>query len=383
MEFDLENPLTNPQDNHNVTLHSLFHLESDHMVSQNYTQNLQSLDFHVSLRREAVSLVLQFSGRFDPFISYLAVNYLDRFFSSQGMPVGIPPHCFFINKGCVFRKWVVVKICLVVLPLLWKTQNVSSDFGFLVCFGQQAKLWVVRLLAMSCVSLAAKMMKTEFNLSDIQCGEGFIFDSQTIERMEMLILGALQWRMRSITPFAFLEFFISLFKLKDPPLRQALKTRAIEIIFKAQNEINLLEFKPSIVAASALLSASHELFPMQFPCFRKAISSSSFVYKETLGNCCNVIQGILMEGYESVFELAAGGNGGVALSSDTPVNVLDQNWSSCSTTTTTTTTTTSGTSIITSSDLNSPAGGGGSKRQRKRNVHCSDGKLQLSQIQRC
>jgi cyclin D6 len=53
--------------------------------------------------------------------------------------------------------------------------------------------------------------------------------------MEVLILGALNWRMRSITPFSFISFFISLFKPKDPPLRQALKARASEIIFKAQN----------------------------------------------------------------------------------------------------------------------------------------------------
>jgi hypothetical protein len=44
-------------------------------------------------------------------------------------------------------------------------------------------------------------------------------------------------------------------------------------------DINLLEFKPSLIAASALLYASHELFPMQFLCFRKAISNCSHVNK--------------------------------------------------------------------------------------------------------
>lgn len=68
----------------------------------------------------------------------------------------------------------------------------------------------------------------------IQADGGFLFDAQTIERMEYLILGALKWRMRSITPFSFISFFISFFKLKDPPLRRDLKARAVEIIFKAQ-----------------------------------------------------------------------------------------------------------------------------------------------------
>ncbi|GAB2214986.1 hypothetical protein Droror1_Dr00019356, partial [Drosera rotundifolia] len=204
------------------------------------------------------------------------------------------------------------------------------------------------------------------------CDQGFIFDSQTIERMELLILGALQWRMRSITPFSFLQSLMGFFKLKDPPLMQALKARAIEIIFMSQNEIKLMEFKSSMVAAAALLSASHELFPMQFPCFRRAISSCSFVNKETLASCCNVMQGILMEGYKSAFDNATR----AASSSDTPINILDRNWSSSSTTTTTTTTTT--TSSHSNSNVEREA-----KRQRKTGVYCSNGKPKLSQIQRC
>lgn len=128
--------------------------------------------------------------------------------------------------------------------------------------------------------------------------------------MEALILGALKWRMRSITPFSFISYFISFFNLRDPPLRLSLKARASEIIFKAQNgntpskkirrkvnmplgsipqlhltnlyfvsEIKLLEFRPSIIAASALLSAAHELLPLQYPCFRKAIFCCSYVNK--------------------------------------------------------------------------------------------------------
>ncbi|GAB2233853.1 hypothetical protein Droror1_Dr00003083 [Drosera rotundifolia] len=282
MEFDPENPLTNPIDDHVVTLHSLFYLESDHIVSDNYVKNLKTVDFHVTLRRQAVSIISQITGRFDPFVSYLAINYLDRFLSIREMP--------------------------------------------------QPKTWVVRLLGTACVSLAAKMMKTEFNISNLQCGEGLIFDTQTIERMEQIILGVLQWRVRPITPLAFLEFFIDQFKLEDPPLRQALKARATEIIFIAQNDIELLEYKPSIVAASAVLSASHELFPIQFPSFRISVSSCSLVNKEDISNCSNAINEILEHRYESVFTAGGGCNP----SSDTLDNVLDQNWSSCSTTTCTT-----------------------------------------------
>ncbi|KAG6407723.1 hypothetical protein SASPL_130740 [Salvia splendens] len=63
---------------------------------------------------------------------------------------------------------------------------------------------------------------------------GLIFNSATIERMEMLILGALKWRMRSVNPFSFLNYFVSLFDSGDDErLIQALKNRGAQIIFKS------------------------------------------------------------------------------------------------------------------------------------------------------
>ncbi|EEF49111.1 cyclin d, putative [Ricinus communis] len=138
--------------------------------------------------------------------------------------------------------------------------------------------------------------------------------------MEELILGALKWRMRSVTPFSFISFFISLSKFKDPPLRQALKARAIEIILKAQDDIRILKFKASVIAASALLNASHELFALQFSCFKKALCHCSYVHKEDMFECYDLVQDITMQEHESLFN--------VVLSSDTPVNVLDMHLSS-------------------------------------------------------
>lgn len=67
--------------------------------------------------------------------------------------------------------------------------------------------------------------------------EGEIFDAQMIERMENLILGALKWRMRSVTPFSFFSFFITFFELKEDPLilKHSLKSRATELTFNLQH----------------------------------------------------------------------------------------------------------------------------------------------------
>ncbi|CAN1843986.1 Putative cyclin-D6-1 [Linum perenne] len=265
MEFELENPLTNDH----LAFSSLFLLESEHMPSLSYSQSLKSSG--VSFRQEAVSSILQFqaSSRFDPFLSYLAVNYLDRFLSTQGFP--------------------------------------------------QEKPWVVRLLAVSCISLAVKMMnRRAMDFSENLNNGGLIFDAQTIQRMETLILGALKWRMRSVTPFSFIPFFTHYFsKLKDPPLKQALRARAVEIILRAQTEVKLVGFNPSVIAASGLLSACHELFPLQFSCFRDSILSCSYVNKESMEECYKEMQELAMEEYESVMDRAS-------TSDMVAVNVVDR-----------------------------------------------------------
>ncbi|XVF25926.1 hypothetical protein REPUB_Repub13aG0255800 [Reevesia pubescens] len=269
--FDLEDQLTSLKEHQSDIISTLFSSESYHMPSHNYFQCLKTKDFYFSFRQEAISLILQaqYSCNIDPYTPYLAINYMDRFISRQEIPQGNP--------------------------------------------------WVLRLLAIACISLAAKMKEIHFSSTNFQREEGFIFNAQAIQRMELLILDALNWRMRSITPFSFICFFISLFELKDPPLTQALKDRATNIIFQARNEINLLEFKPSIIAASALLLASHELFPLQFPSFETSILSCEYVNKENLLKCFNAMQEMVInEMSESIVDTVSSSS-----TRRTPISVLD------------------------------------------------------------
>lgn len=270
-KFDLEDPLTSLDGHQSDTISALFSSESDHMPSYNYFQCLKTSDFYVSFRQEAISLILQaqYSSNLDPYTQYLAVNYMDRFISWQEIPQGNP--------------------------------------------------WIVRLLVIACISLAAKMKEIHFSFSDFQRDEGFMFDPPAIQRMELLVLDALNWRMRSITPFSFITFFVSLFQLKDPPLTQALKDRATNIIFQARNEINLLEFKPSIIGASALLLACHELFPLQFPSFETSVLSCEYVNEEKMMECFNEMQEMVNnEMSESIVDMVSSSS-----SMRTPVSVLD------------------------------------------------------------
>ncbi|KOM53861.1 hypothetical protein LR48_Vigan09g252000 [Vigna angularis] len=237
MEFDLEDPLVSLEEEQPFTVSELFASESDHMPSPNY---LSLTHFHVFCF-EAISLILQvqLSYKLDPFVAYLAINYMHRFTSSQEIPKGNP--------------------------------------------------WYLRLVVVSCLSLASKMKNTTLPFLEM-LKEGCNFKVQSIQRMEPLILGALKWRMRSITPFSFLRFFISLAEIDDHSLKQALKERASAIIFNAQNDIKLLEYKPSTIAATALIIASHELLPHQYSILRASIISSEYLDEETLSKCFDLMQ---------------------------------------------------------------------------------------------
>ncbi|KAG7553116.1 Cyclin N-terminal [Arabidopsis thaliana x Arabidopsis arenosa] len=276
MEFHLEHPLSHSSlhnnfndDTDDETLpHSLFLVEFQHMPSSHYFHSLKSSAFLLSNRNHAISSIIQYSRKFDdPSLTYLAVNYLDRFLSSEDMP--------------------------------------------------QSKPWILRLISLSCVSLSAKMRKPDMSVSDLPV-EGEFFDAQMIERMENVILGALKWRMRSITPFSFFAFFISLFELKEDPLvlKHSLKSQAIDLTFNLQHDIRFLEFKPSVIAGAALLFASFELCPLKFQCFSNRIYQCTYVNKDELMECYKAIQERDIVGENEA-------------SSETAVNVLDQQFSSC------------------------------------------------------
>ncbi|ANM67446.1 Cyclin D6;1 [Arabidopsis thaliana] len=277
MEFHLEHPLShsslhnnfNDDTDYETLPHSLFLVEFQHMPSSHYFHSLKSSAFLLSNRNQAISSITQYSRKFDdPSLTYLAVNYLDRFLSSEDMP---------------------------------------------------SKPWILKLISLSCVSLSAKMRKPDMSVSDLPV-EGEFFDAQMIERMENVILGALKWRMRSVTPFSFLAFFISLFELKEEDpllLKHSLKSQTSDLTFSLQHDISFLEFKPSVIAGAALLFASFELCPLQFPCFSNRINQCTYVNKDELMECYKAIQ---------ERDIIVGENEG---STETAVNVLDQQFSSC------------------------------------------------------
>ncbi|KAG1365404.1 putative cyclin-D6-1 [Cocos nucifera] len=119
------------------------------------------------------------------------------------------------------------------------------------------KPWIASLLSIACLSLAAKMTISGFSLADLQ-----------IPILMFFIVG------------------------------------------------KFLELKPSMIAASALLTAAFVLFPTHFPSFRSTVLSCKFVDKETLSAFCDAMLSAAMDGGSEQTVKEPGS------SSDSPVTVL-------------------------------------------------------------
>ncbi|KAG6392889.1 hypothetical protein SASPL_147117 [Salvia splendens] len=85
---------------------------------------------------------------------------------------------------------------------------VSYYDRFLVsrCF-QRERPWMSQLAAVACLSVDAKVEETQVSLLlDLQVEESkYVFEAKTIQRMELLVLSTLGWRMNPVTPMSFVD----------------------------------------------------------------------------------------------------------------------------------------------------------------------------------
>ncbi|KAK6922141.1 Cyclin, N-terminal [Dillenia turbinata] len=217
--------------------------ESKYVPGFDYLSRFRSHSLDVSAREESVAWILKvqaFYG-FQPLTAYLAVNYFDRFLYSRRLP--------------------------------------------------QTNGWQVKLLSVACLSLAAKMEEPLVpSLLDLQVeGAKFIFEPRTIGRMELLVLSALDWRLRSVTPFTFIGFFANKIDPTGTFVGSLLK-RATEMILSNIQEATFLEFWPSCTAAAAILCAATEIPNFSLVNPENAESWCDGLCKEKIMGCYRLMQ---------------------------------------------------------------------------------------------
>ncbi|XP_019174167.1 PREDICTED: cyclin-D4-2-like isoform X2 [Ipomoea nil] len=213
--------------------------ESELLPACDYSKRLRNGELDIAARDEVLDWITKVHAHFNfgPLCVYLAVNYLDRFLSAYELP---------------------------------------------------GNNWMMQLLGVACLSLAAKMEETEVPLSlDLQVGDArFVFEARTIQRMELLVLSTLKWRMQAVTPFSFIDYFLT--KINGDQIASSSSImKCIDLILSTLQGVHFLEFRPSEIAAAVAISIAVETEAVDS---EKAISLMHHVQKDRAIRCVELMQ---------------------------------------------------------------------------------------------
>ncbi|XP_062191008.1 cyclin-D4-2-like [Phragmites australis] len=242
--------------------------EREHMPRADYGERLRGGGVDLCVRREAIDWIWKVYTyySFGPLTLYLAVNYLDRFLSQYELPEG--------------------------------------------------KDWMTQLLSVACLSVAAKMEETAAPQSlDLQVGEArYVFESKTIQRMELLLLSTLNWRMQAVTPFSYLDYFLHKLNAGNAAPRSWFFQSA-ELILCVARGTGCIGFRPSEIAAAVAAAVVGQVYAAGIE------NACNHVDKERVLRCQEAIQSMASSINTVPPKPASGGRASPVPQS--PVTVLD------------------------------------------------------------
>ncbi|XP_057468598.1 cyclin-D3-1-like [Actinidia eriantha] len=196
----------------------------------------------VGLRREAVEWVLKANVHysFSALTAVLAVNYFDRFLFS---------------------------------------------FHF-----QREKPWMTQLAAVACLSLAAKVEETQVPfLLDLQVEEPrYVFEAKTIQRMEILVLSTLGWKMNPVTPLSFLDHITRRLGLKNYPCLEILK-RCHCLTLSLISDSKFICYLPSVLATATMLHIINGVDPCLALDYQTQLLGTLGINKAKVEDCYKLI----------------------------------------------------------------------------------------------
>lgn len=172
------------------------------------------------------------------------------------------------------------------------------DRFLLRCPCQGGKPWMTQLAAVACLSLAAKVEETQVPLLlDLQVEESrYIFDAKTIQRMEILVLSTLQWKMNPITPFSFLDSITMRLGLKDNLCWDFLN-RCERILLSVLSDSRFMSYLPSVMSLATMLHVVSLVEPRILVEYQNQLLGILGIDKDKIDDCRKFIS-----------ELASGGN---------------------------------------------------------------------------
>ncbi|XP_057794426.1 cyclin-D3-1-like [Salvia miltiorrhiza] len=151
--------------------------------------------------------------------------------------------------------------------------------------------WMFQLAAVACLSLAAKVDETDVPLLlDFQVEEPmYVFEPKNIQKMEILILSSLEWKMNLITPFSFLDYIARRLSLNDHICGEFL-TRCERLILSVITDSRFMAYLPSTMASAAMVHLITSIEPSIDLEHHDRLLGILGINKDKVRECCTLIQ---------------------------------------------------------------------------------------------
>ncbi|XP_073290762.1 cyclin-D3-2-like isoform X1 [Primulina huaijiensis] len=161
-----------------------------------------------------------------------------------------------------------------------------------------SKPWMMQLAVVSCLSLAAKVEETHAPLLldlQVECSE-CVFDAKTIQKMELLVLSSLKWRMNPVTPLSFLDHIVRRLGMKDYNYIHWEFLRSCEnlLLSVISADSRIVHYLPSVLATATMLQVIHRFEPCDDSIdHEKQLLLVLKTRKEQVDDCYNLISHLL------------------------------------------------------------------------------------------
>ncbi|KAK3017073.1 hypothetical protein RJ639_007004 [Escallonia herrerae] len=196
-------------------------------------------------RTEAVDWMLKVGAHFGftALTSILSINYLDRFLSSKN------------------------------------THQIIKD-------GNKPS-WMIQFVAVTCLSLAAKVEETHVPLLvDLQVEDTkYVFEAKTIQRMELLVMSTLEWRMTPVTPLSFLDHIIRRLGLETHQIHWDFYRQCESLLLTLVADSRFVRYLPSVLATATMLHVIHQLEPRDPIDYQNRLLGVLNTTKEKVSDC--------------------------------------------------------------------------------------------------
>lgn len=151
---------------------------------------------------------------------------------------------------------------------------------------QKEKPWMAQLAAVSCLSLAAKVEETQVPLLlDFQVEDSkYVFEAKTIQRMEILVLSTLKWKMNPVTPISFLDYITRRLGLEHYLCLEFLK-RCERMVLSILADSRSMPYVPSVMAAATMLYGIDNIEPSLAAEYQSQLLSSLGIDKDKVEDC--------------------------------------------------------------------------------------------------